>query len=536
MKIEQIVIQNFRSLKSAELDLSSFNIFVGQNNCGKTNMFEAIEWFFNGTGRNQNINDLKFRHNEALEISVSVTFSGATDGASKMKNAANRTKIEKILEGASEVTIVRSSVDGKRKVFVNGEEREPGTGFDKALNDFLPRFEYVHTKQNYDALAKFAKGTPISVMLSDVLAEILKENKQYRDFQEKFSELFGDESSEIALEFEKLGEKVRVNLSKQFPDCSKVKFEVAQPVFDDLLKKFDTTVDDGVETNAAEKGDGMQRALMLAIIQAYADYRREKEESSKSFLFFIDEAELHLHPSAQRKLKDVLLELASLDDQVFINTHSSVLVVDEHPIQSIYKVEKDDGLSDFYKIDEYEKPYVVYELLGGTPGDLLLPRNFLIVEGPSEVNLLTNIIKRFYSDKPKIQIIPADGDIHQGERSINSVSQAFKPLNNEIYKDRVVILLDKPSSKREAAVRDFRNQNKAMNNDGRIIELPVGSLEEHYPDTNGWQKTSEQVKDMTGKKKVKLAKRVSLEITQADFESKMKECFSALGKAWNKSI
>jgi len=65
-----------------------------------------------------------------------------------------------------------------------------------------------------------------------------------------------------------------------------VSFEVKSPEFDDLLKNFETRVDDGVETYAHEKGDGMQRALMLAIIQAYAGHRKQKEDAGKSFLFF----------------------------------------------------------------------------------------------------------------------------------------------------------------------------------------------------------------------------------------------------------
>lgn len=54
----------------------------------------------------------------------------------------------------------------------------------------------------------------------------------------------------------------------------------------------------------------MQRALMLSIIQAYADFRREREMAGKNFLFFIDEAEIHLHPTAQRNLKEALLSLS----------------------------------------------------------------------------------------------------------------------------------------------------------------------------------------------------------------------------------
>lgn len=96
-----------------------------------------------------------------------------------------------------------------------------------------------------------------------------------------------------------LSGKVKVHLQQQFPDCSKVSFEISEPAFDDLLKNFDTTIDDGIETPADQKGDGMQRALMLAIIKTYADHRKKTGE-----------AELHLHPSAQRQLKEVLLSLA----------------------------------------------------------------------------------------------------------------------------------------------------------------------------------------------------------------------------------
>ena len=166
--------------------------------------------------------------------------------------------------------------------------------------------------------------------------------------------------------------KVKVNLEKQFPDTTKVKFEVTPPVFDDLLRNFDTTVDDGIETTAEEKGDGMQRALMLAIIQTFAEFRKEGEDEGKSFLFFIDEAELHLHPTAQRNLKNVLHELSESNDQVFINTHSSVFVADNFPNQKIFKAEKNEGETEIEPTDDITKPYIVYELLGGSPSDLLL--------------------------------------------------------------------------------------------------------------------------------------------------------------------
>lgn len=45
MKITEIKIDNFRSIKQTEFTTTDFNIFVGQNNCGKTIFFEAVEFF-----------------------------------------------------------------------------------------------------------------------------------------------------------------------------------------------------------------------------------------------------------------------------------------------------------------------------------------------------------------------------------------------------------------------------------------------------------------------------------------------------------
>lgn len=115
------------------------------------------------------------------------------------------------------------------------------------------------------------------------------------------------------------------------------------------------------------------------------------ESIGGSFLFMIDEAELHLHPSAQRSLKNALMGISSTD-QVLVNTHSSVLIVEDHPNQGIFRVEKLQGVTSIEAIDPVEKTNIIFDLLGGNPLDLLFPNNFLIVEGRSEFIFLTDII------------------------------------------------------------------------------------------------------------------------------------------------
>ena len=540
MKIKRISIENFRSIKQANISVSNFNIFVGQNNCGKTNLFEALEFFFNGY--KGDIRELIFKRSSDLEMSVEIEFSDIQDGLTKMQNEKNRATLSGKLGDSDTACLRRSSKDvKKRKLYIDGNEVAPGTGFDAALNDFLPKFEYITTKQYYDSVAKYSKTTPIGAMLSNVLAAILQTNQQYKEFQEKFSALFESDDSEIKTEFDRIGNNVKVYLEKQFPDTSKVRFEVTQPAFEDLLKNFNTDIDDGIETSAEEKGDGMQRALMLSIIQAYSDFRKQNEDVGKSFLFFIDEAELHLHPKAQRQLKEVLYDLSKDTDQVFINTHSSVFVADNYVGQSIFKVEKSSGETCISKVNESEKPYIIYDLLGGSPADLLLPNNFLIVEGQSEFELFTRIIKRFYSDKPFIQIIQAHGDVDQAEKSINAIEKLFTPLNNNIYGNKLVILMDCPSDQTKGGVDDFRRRYKHLDKNTQIFILDKRDIEQCYPNHEdevygNWQKTQEQVDTMNGKKKKKLAIKVGDTITKEEFENKMTTCFNALERCWELSF
>jgi putative ATP-dependent endonuclease of OLD family len=166
----------------------------------------------------------------------------------------------------------------------------------------------------------------------------------------------------------------------------------------------------------------------------------------------------------------------------------------------------------------------------------LLPRNFLIVEGPSEVELLTRVIKRFYPDKPTIQIISAEGDTHQAKRSINAIRKSFKPLENSIFEEKMIVLCDAPTQKAQGGFDDFMKEFKDFNTRGQIKVLAKGSLEECYPIHLDWNRTEQQVANMTGKQKTQLSKRVGDEITKEKFETDMKSVFETLVCAWELSF
>lgn len=535
MKISKVIVNNFRSIKATDFLLDNFSIFVGQNNHGKTNLFEAIEWFYTAKSSKD---EFYFNMDTTKQIQVELEYVDVTnDDIEKLSAETTKTKIRNLLGESTSFSIRKTSADHKRTYIINGEEKANPSGLDTAINEFLPKLEYVNTKITLDDVAKYKDKNPIGLMLSGVLTAIVEQSEDYRKFKEQFQKLFEDEASEVRVKLNELGTEVGVYLKKQFPEDVEVRFTVNPPQFGDLLKSFDTSVNDGVATKAEDKGDGMQRAIMLAIIQAFADFRK-KQSVGHSFLFLIDEAELHLHPSAQRLLKQALEDISS-SDQVMLNTHSSVMVVDDSDNQRLFKVEKDQKITTITPVEEVQKIDIIYELLGGSPYDLLLPKNFLIVEGKSEYEFITRIIKRHFADEYKgIKVLFAGGDIVRQEASIDAVHKTLQPLvgtDNAIYKGSLVVLLDKPNEQQQNSYNSFKEGYAYLFDDSRVFELEHNALEEYYP--TPWAKTPEEVKalqEVIGGKK-KLAIEVAEGLSKADFETKMTIVHEALKKCSEKA-
>jgi hypothetical protein len=245
----------------------------------------------------------------------------------------------------------------------------------------------------------------------------------------------------------------------------------------------------------------------------------------------------------------VLHVLSLSSDQVFINSHSSVFVADNFAGQTIFKVEKTNGETEIEASTDFEKPFIVFELLGGSPADLLLPRNFLIIEGLTEFEFLSRVIRRFYPDKQSIQLIKANGDIYQAERTINAIEKVFTPLNASIYRTKLVILIDQPSAQRAAGVAQFLTANPDLTTNNQFFRMPLRDIEQCYPNQDcpiytNWRKTQAELDavDGSGKKtitstfKKQLAKHVGDNITQPQFEGDMQVCFDALTQCWNLSF
>lgn len=86
-----------------------------------------------------------------------------------------------------------------------------------------------------------------------------------------------------------------------------------------------------------EFGTGEQQVLLMAFVKAYMQIF-----TSESFILIIEEPEAHLHPLAQKWLKEYIVEMCATGIQVVISTHSPDFIDAEY-IDGLVRVRKIDG-------------------------------------------------------------------------------------------------------------------------------------------------------------------------------------------------
>jgi putative ATP-dependent endonuclease of the OLD family len=117
-----------------------------------------------------------------------------------------------------------------------------------------------------------------------------------------------------------------------------VEIEIIPPVVEKIFELgTNLHLDDGVKTLAEQKGHGLQRAVIFALIRAWAQALRATppaeagrpfpRASSESVIFAMEEPEIYLHPHAQRRLAVAIQQISdSPDHQVFLCSHSTHFV------------------------------------------------------------------------------------------------------------------------------------------------------------------------------------------------------------------
>lgn len=208
--------------------------------------------------------------------------------------------------------------------------KNPG-GLKENFSSLLPRFYFVPAIRDANDESKTTQQTIFGKLISDLTNRIVSKNPKFEEVKEQLAGLqkylnrADDGSDKDRLqEIKDLEKNLTDTISENIPN-SKVEIEIITPELIDLFKDTKIRLDDSLTTSIESKGHGLQRALVFAYIRAYAktlNVIAGEENTYKNFILGIEEPELCLHPNGQRKMLNVLENIAA-HDQVLFCTHSN---------------------------------------------------------------------------------------------------------------------------------------------------------------------------------------------------------------------
>ncbi len=343
MFIKELIISNFKSFNGNVNPItfnipngnigSGLNIFVGENNTGKSTAFEAIDFLRNGTKKN--IDNIKNKNNSD-HAEVTLTFTGNVHETIDSFAQDNKKAIFKKYpyqddNGNFLFKISRSTNEIKNVLLWDNtvQKCKNESGIDAPIKKmFETNFVWADTNPNDEAA--FGSTTICGNLLKEIVNGFV-ETEDYGAFKTKFNQIFNDDDSGLRKELLQIEQRVQAIFSDQFGDAT-IKFHLDELKIESFFKNTTIRVNDGINTSMDEKGNGMQRAVVLALLQVYAEEltkHPDDDNLKKPFYLFIDEPEICLHPKGQEKLLKALLEI-SKTRQVFLTTHSPYFLTSNH--------------------------------------------------------------------------------------------------------------------------------------------------------------------------------------------------------------
>lgn len=511
MIIETLEIKNYRSIKVAKLDCDNLTAILGRNGTGKSSFLYALDLFYDVSASIKSEDYFNRNLSEPIEIRVTYTelsseeitefspyikdnklivtnrisfeggrfvqrYFGAAQQISQFANIRKITqKRDKMnawnelvdtneLEGLTERVrnsdqielLMLAYEEAHPNMLVTIEKEEQFFGAKSVGGgklDKYTRFVLIPAVRDANDEVVGKKGSVYQLIDMIVLRQVKarKDIREFRtEFEEKIKKLY---CSENLTELPKLVESISELLQKFAPGSAlRLKWdEITAPEIS-LPSALATLIEDGFEGDISRKGHGLQRALILTLLQQLALTEPAKTETedpetdekvsiTPNLILAIEEPELYLHPSRSRYLSNLFLELSEPTNtvnrnQILYATHSPYFVDLNrfNQIRCVRKVQTEESETKHSIVSLFSIKEASQKLAQISDIDLatVTPESFkartlpimnvivnegffadkvLVVEGLSDVGLfwkLQELLKSKWEEKG-IVIIPANG-------------------------------------------------------------------------------------------------------------------------------
>jgi len=340
MRVESLTVENFRSITSAKrIPFSNYTVLIGPNNEGKSNVLKALDLAMTtlqhwrprvvrgADGKSIMFPpDKRYRH---YESGYNWLRDFPIDLQSKKKSSSSTSiTIEFKLEDSEVdafVAAVGSNLNGTLPIKISYSRDEfdisipkPGRGH-VTLNKKTTRIaSFISERIRFD----YVPAVRTAGSAEDVVRKLVSNELKILDKDDNFIEALNLISEMQRPILEALSESITSTVSAFLPSVKEVRIRSSQAARADVLRRsVQIDVNDGVQTDISQKGDGVQSLVALALMRHASD----SQSSHFNSIIAIEEPESHLHPKAIRDLRDVITNL-SKSSQVILSSHSPLVV------------------------------------------------------------------------------------------------------------------------------------------------------------------------------------------------------------------
>lgn len=339
MFIKSIKAKNFKCFNGEQeisfaypsSNTSGLNIFIGENNTGKSTIFEAVDFIRNGVPRGRNIQDLKNSNSISDEMFIEITFCGNIEKIIELfAQKDKRGKLKSVIystDGEEKILKIRRSSSEPKKIYLwdnSSEKFENFAGIEAPIQKIF-EIDFIWADTNPGDITKFGSTTICGKLLNEILKSFVTD-EAYSEFINAHDKVFNDKNIGLKARLKGISSRVGDICKEQFGEAN-IDFHFDEIDATSFFRNTRIKVNDGTETYLEEKGSGMQRSIALALLQVYAENlsrHPDQLDVDKPFYIFIDEPEICLHPTAQIKLISAF-ESISKTKQIFLTTHSPLI-------------------------------------------------------------------------------------------------------------------------------------------------------------------------------------------------------------------
>jgi len=387
MRISSVQVENFRSLRDAEISFNNLTALIGSNGAGKSSFLRALDLFY--TANASYSEDDFYNRNIDEEISVQVEFtdlgeqatekfdpyiSGETLTVEKImgypdhqsnqryygsrlhnpdfddfRNASGhdlRREYEALREGEYDELPEYQNQDEAEEDLREWEEDHPDQcerrrddgqffGFNPvgqaALEDYT-RYILIPAVRDASEDADDKRGSPLTDLMDIVVRAALSEREELEEFRraahQSYERIIDDASEE---ELEQLETDLSATLDTFAPGVGVDLSWDTEGVIDIQMPQAEIKLEvDDFASSVEHAGHGSQRAFIISLLQNLAvrsesnDSDEEDDGQDPSLILGIEEPELYQHPNRQRHLMSIL---SSFEDQEIAGAASSVQAI-----------------------------------------------------------------------------------------------------------------------------------------------------------------------------------------------------------------